>query len=115
MSTERHQRLEHQLTQRLATVILNGEVKDPRVSRMAVIAGVKLSPDQKHATVRVGGYLSENDLAATVEGLNSAGGFLQGVIARSVRMKWTPRLRFVEDRSIAEGFEVTQKLKELGF
>jgi ribosome-binding factor A len=48
-----------------------------------------------------------------VEGLQSAAGFIQSQLAKMMRIRQTPRLRFHEDQGIREGFELVQKIEGL--
>ncbi len=55
----------------------------------------------------------EKELETAVEGLSSAAGFIQSHIARRVKLRLTPVLRFIADKGIREGFEMTEKIKGL--
>jgi len=45
--------------------------------------------------------------------LNHAAGFVQARLAKNLKTRNTPKLRFKEDHSIEYGSEMIQKLKEL--
>ena len=72
------------------------ELKDPRVG-FVTVTDVKTSPDLRHARVYVSVLGDEPARAATLEGLRSAHGFLQGRVAGELRLKHTPELRFELD------------------
>ncbi|HUE25915.1 MAG TPA: 30S ribosome-binding factor RbfA, partial [Solirubrobacteraceae bacterium] len=59
---------------------ISKDLKDPRVGFVTVTA-VKTSPDLRHARVYVSVLGEPPDRLATLEGLRSAHGFLQAVIA----------------------------------
>jgi ribosome-binding factor A len=59
-------------------------------------------------------FESEDALLKAVSGLNSAAGFIQGRISRSMRLRLTPKLTFHADQGIREGFEITGKIRDLG-
>ncbi|WP_455382416.1 30S ribosome-binding factor RbfA [Salinispira pacifica] len=113
MAKYRHERLERLITGSIADLIMRDEVRDPRVTTMVSISGVRLAKDLSHALVLVSGYLPDDQLSAAVQGLNHASGFIQSQIGRQLRLRVTPHLTFREDHSIKEGFEVIQQMKDL--
>ncbi|HEX2104160.1 MAG TPA: 30S ribosome-binding factor RbfA [Solirubrobacteraceae bacterium] len=72
------------------------ELKDPRVG-FVTVTDVKTSPDLRHARVYVSVLGDAPAREATLTGLRSAHGFLQGRIAGELRLKRTPELRFELD------------------
>jgi ribosome-binding factor A len=72
------------------------ELKDPRVG-FVTVTDVKTSPDLRHARVYVSVLGDQPAREATLEGLRSAHGFLQGRVAGELRLKRTPELRFELD------------------
>ena len=113
MSEWRLKRVESQLHTELGSLIVSGELRDPRVSELVTVIGVTVSKDLKYAKVRVGGYMEPEALDKAVAGLNHAAGFMQGRIGRRLRYKFTPQLSFVADPSLREGYEVTRRIEEL--
>ncbi len=75
---------------------VNKELKDPRVG-FVTVTEVRTSPDLRHARVFVSVFGTDEEKAATLEGLASAHGILQARIARELRMKRTPALEFALD------------------
>ena len=49
----------------------------------------------------------------TMEGLNSASGFIRGELARRVNLRNTPQLQFILDDSIAYGVEMSRRIDEV--
>ena len=86
-------------------------LRDPRIGFVTVTA-VETSPDLRHARVYVSVLGSEEERAATLEGLESAHGVLQQAVAGELRMKWTPTLQFVFDESIDRGMRITELLDD---
>ncbi len=113
MANHRLKRVESLLQQELGRLILDEEIKDPRINKLIAISGVSVSKDLEYAKVRVAGYLSHKKLEKAVAGLNNAAGFIQGRLARRLRFRSTPRLTFLVDHSIEEGFELTQKIDDI--
>lgn len=75
---------------------LAGELKDPRVG-FVTVTDVKTSADLKHARVYVSVFGGDQTREDTLSGLRHAHGFLQGRIARELRLKRTPELQFAYD------------------
>src|SRR6476646_5843388 len=85
------------------------DLKDPRVG-FVTVTGVDTSPDLRHATVYVSVLGDEPTREASLEGLESAHGFLQRKVASELRLKHTPTLRFAYDDSIDHGMRITELL-----
>jgi|ERR1700733_7012317 ribosome-binding factor A len=85
-------------------------LKDPRVG-FVTVTGVKTSSDLRHARVYVSVLGNEDVREASLEGLRSAHGMLQGLLARELNLKHTPALTFEYDGSIDHGMRITEILK----
>ena len=72
------------------------DLKDPRVG-FVTVTEVRTSPDLRQARVFVSVFGTDDEKAATLEGLRSAHGILQAKIASQLRMKRTPALEFALD------------------
>jgi ribosome-binding factor A len=88
--------------------VLTHEVKDPRVG-FVTVTDVKTSPDLSHARVYVSVLGDAEAVSASLEGLRSAQGFLQGRIGGELRLKHTPTLTFFHDDTA----ERAQRLERL--
>jgi ribosome-binding factor A len=84
---------------------------DPRIGFVTVTA-VDTSPDLRQARVYVSVLGGEAERKRTLEGLEAAHGLLQQAIARELRMKRTPMLRFHYDESIDRGMRISELLGE---
>lgn len=113
MANVRLRRVESLLREEISSLILRNEVKDPRVDPLVSISGVDVSKDLAYAKVRVSGFKERDELEEAVRGLNHASGFIQQQLGKKLRFRNTPRLSFLADHSIEEGFEVNRSLKEL--
>ena len=113
MGQYRIQRLNDQLRDEISQLILRGDVKDPRVSTFLSINRVEVTSDLGYAKVYVSSFLPDNQVGKGVDGLNAAAGFLQREIAKKLRIRQFPKLQFVVDSGMKEGFQMVQKLNEL--
>ncbi len=84
---------------------------DPRVG-FVTVTGVKTSSDLRHARVYVSVLGDAEVREATLEGLRSAHGLLQGLIASELNLKHTPTLTFEYDDSIDRGMRITRLLDD---
>jgi ribosome-binding factor A len=89
------------------------DLKDPRVG-FVTVTGVDATPDLRHAKVYVSVLGKRAEKQATLKGLRSALGYLQGVINAELHLKRTPTLEFLYDASIDEGMKIHVLLREHG-
>lgn len=113
MGQYRMQRLDSQLRDEISSLLLRGEIKDPRVSNFLSINRVVVSSDLSYAKVYVSTFLSDAQLEKGVDGLNNAAGFIQSSIAKKLRIRKFPKFTFVIDKGMKEGFHMVQRLTEL--
>ena len=88
-----------------------GDLKDPRIG-FVTVTSVDTSPDLRHARVYVSVLGDEPAREATLEGLRSAHGFLQGRVAGELRLKRTPELRFELDETAERAARLEQLINE---
>ena len=87
------------------------ELKDPRVG-FVTVTDVRTSADLRHARVYVTVLGDAAQREATLAGLRSAHGYLQGRIAGELRLKRTPTLEFVYDDTTDRAMRVQALLDE---
>ena len=86
-----------------------GELKDPRIAGLVTVTEVRVSPDLKLARIFVSVLGSEEEHASTLKGLTAAAGFIRRELGSRLRMRRSPELLFVLDRSE----EYSQRIDEL--
>jgi ribosome-binding factor A len=106
-------RLGEQIRDEIAKLISTQKIKDPRVSTFLTINRVEVAGDLAYAKVYVSSFLPEGKVVSGVAGLNSAAGFIQTSIAKKLTIRKFPKLTFIADSSIKEGFEMVHKLNQL--
>jgi|SRR5690242_13020170 ribosome-binding factor A len=112
MSTHsRPARVAEEFRHELSRVIARG-LKDPRVTGFVTITGAKMGPDLKDITVYVSIHAEEAERKRTLEGLRAAAAYLQREVGQSLRLRYTPHLRFVYDESVERGDRIERLLKE---
>jgi ribosome-binding factor A len=108
MTGDRMRRVDEAMREVLSDAITS-QIKDPRVGFVTVTA-VETSPDLRHARVFVSVLGDEPARRRSMDGLQSAHGYLQKRVARELRMKNTPTLQFLYDDSVDRGMRVSELL-----
>jgi ribosome-binding factor A len=90
-----------------------GDLEDPRIG-FVTVTHVQTSPDLRSARVYVSVLGDEEERQETLAALASSHGKLQAAIARDVRMKHTPTLKFFYDDSLERGVRLTRLLEGEG-
>ncbi|WP_104204895.1 30S ribosome-binding factor RbfA [Billgrantia saliphila] len=109
---KRTDRVGDQLQKELA-VLIQREVKDPRLG-MVTVSGVTVSRDLGYADVHVT-LLGEDDperIKENLKVLRQASGFLRSQIARRIKLRHVPELRFHYDESVVRGQRLSSLIDE---
>ncbi len=88
------------------------KLNDPRLERMASITRVEITADMSFAEVYISVMGTESEQRAFMHGLEHAHGMLQKMVARNLRTRTCPILRFYLDQSIKKGFETLQLIEK---
>ena len=113
MGEFRTERVGRLIQEKIGALIIEGKIKDPRVNPFLSVSRVQVAKDFSWADVYISTFKPETNLSKGVSGLQNAAGFIQSRLAREIRIRQTPRLRFHEDLSIREGFEMIKKIDSL--
>ena len=90
---------------------ISHQLKDPRVGFVTVTA-VETAVDLRRARVYVSVLGDGGVRKRSMQGLQSAHGVLQKVVARELRLKHTPTLEFLYDDTSERGFRIAQLIDE---
>ncbi|MBD2205454.1 30S ribosome-binding factor RbfA [Calothrix sp. FACHB-1219] len=114
MATNRRvSRVAELIKREVSQMLLNG-IKDDRVGTgMVSVTDVDVSGDLQHAKIYVSIYGTEEAKAETMAGLRSATGFVRSELGARVRLRRTPEVIFIEDRSLERGTKVLTLLNQL--
>ena len=118
--SQRAQRVADQIQREIA-VLIQLEVNDPRIG-MVSITGVDVSSDLASAriyvtvlnslsddaevnqeTLKEPGKLDQLEIDENLNALNKASGFLRTMLAKRLRLRAVPKLRFYYDSSVQRG------------
>jgi ribosome-binding factor A len=118
MATGRMRRVDEAVRQVIGDAVA-ADLKDPRVG-FVTVTDVRTSPDLRQARVYIsvlgadGGASQQQERDDTLDGLRSAHGFLQGRLARELRLKRTPTLEFLYDDTTDRALRLEELIEEQG-
>lgn len=104
---KRSDRVAQELKKEVA-VILQREVKDPRIG-MVTVSDVEVSRDLAYARIFVT-FLFDNDQEAInqgMKGLEKASPYIRSLVGKAMRLRIVPELRFIYDESLVEGMRMS--------
>ena len=99
--------------QRTLAEIIRADIKDPRISPLTSVVSVEVAPDLKTCKAWISVYGEEQERKDTLEGLESAEGYIRRELARRVNLRNTPEIRFIVDQSIAYGVKMSKLIDEV--
>ena len=109
--SQRQLRVGEVLRHALSEILMRGDIRDPDLIGVSVtITQVIPSGDMRYATVYcepLGGKNADKTIAA----LGRHKAYLRGEMGHLIALKFTPELRFVEDKSFAEAERIEAILK----
>lgn len=95
----------------LSAVLMRGEVHDPVLAAHSVsVTEVRMSPDLRHATAFVKPLLGREE-EAVLKALRTNTAFLQREVARTIKLRFAPKLKFIADESFDEGSHIDTLLR----
>lgn len=107
----RTERVRHQLQREIA-MILQREIKDPRVS-MVTVSDVEVSRDLAYAKVYVTFLQDDKDqVKQALKVLNEASGFIRSLLGKRIKARIVPQLKFHHDASLNEGIRMGKLVAE---
>ena len=104
----RPQRVAQELQKEIA-MIIQREIKDPRVGMMVTVSGVEVSRDLAYAKVFVT-FLNDEDadsIKLGVKALQDASGYIRSLLGKAMRLRIVPELTFFYDNSLVEGMRMS--------
>ena len=99
--------------QKVLAELIRKDIKDPRISPFTSVVAVEVAPDLKSCKAWISVLGDEEAGKKTLEGLNSAMGYIRRELAHTINLRNTPEIRFVIDQSIAYGVNMSHKIDEV--
>ncbi len=108
---KRTDRVSQQVKKSIA-LILQREVKDPRVG-MVTVSDVEVSRDLAYAKVYVTFLFDDQaKIDEAMKGLHEASGYIRSLVGSAVKMRITPELQFIYDNSLVEGMRLSNVVSQ---
>ena len=105
-------RVNAEVQRELSNIIRSG-IKDPRVAPMTSVVAVEVAPDLKTCKAYISVLGDKKAQEDTIQGLQSAEGYIRRQLAHTINMRNTPEIRFIVDQSIEYGVNISRKIDEV--
>jgi ribosome-binding factor A len=103
-----------ELIRREVSQMILSDIKDDRVGAgMVSVTAVDVAGDLQHTKIFVSIYGSDEARAQTMEGLKSVTGYVRSELGKRVRLRRTPTVLFVEDKSFDRASSVLSLINQL--
>jgi len=107
MSRMRPERVQEAIRQEIS-MIVQGQIKDPRIG-FITITKVDLTKDLRYARVYFSVLGKGADKNKALKGLNSAKGYIKGLVADKIKLRYMPEIAFAIDTTM----EHTQQIYDI--
>jgi ribosome-binding factor A len=94
------------------SLMLAGELKDPRLASAMNVTEVRVTPDLKSVRVYVEILGSDAERGATLDGLAAASGFIRHELTERLHLRRAPEVFFIPDRSEEYGQHIDDLIKQ---
>ncbi len=112
MNEKRINRISEEVKKVVSELIQN-EIKDPRISGMPSVNKVSVTKDLRFAKIFISVLGSEEDKESTIEGLQSAKGFVRKEIGNRINLRHVPEPIFMLDESIEQALYMSKLIEEV--
>jgi len=110
MKPLRKERLQQAIKQELSKILLE-DMNDERL-KFVTITDVELSDDQKYLKVYFSTMPGKNP-EQILQSLERVKGYVSGEVARTLRLRFAPEIKFELDNSIERGVRMVKLLEDL--
>lgn len=110
MASNRIKRISEEVKKSISTMLING-IKDPRITSMVSVTDVEVTNDLRYAFVYIS--ILGGDEESTLEGLNSARGYIRREVGRTVKLRYAPEIIFKIDDSLDRGMYMDELIKSV--
>ena len=107
----RIEKLQELIKQEMSKMLLK-ELKDPRIG-FVTVTDVEMTGDLREAKIYVSIFGDAEQVKSSLEGLNSALGFVRREIGQRIRLRFTPEISFALDTSLDYGDHIQKLLLQV--
>ena len=101
------------VVQKELSTLIRCEIKNPRIHPMTSVTAVEVAPDLKTCRAYISVLGSGEAKKATMDGLNSAEGYIRRLLAKNLNLRNTPEIRFILDESIEYGVNMSKLIDDV--
>lgn len=112
MKDKRINRISGEVKRVVSELLTNG-LKDPRVSSMTTVTSVEVTRDLSFANIYISVLGNEKEKQDSIEGLQSAKGFIRNEIAKRVDLRHAPEPIFHLDESLERALYMTELIEKV--
>lgn len=94
----RIEKLQELIKQEIGKMLLY-DIKDPRIG-FVTVTDVEMTGDLREAKIYVSVMGNDEQIKSSMEGLQSALGFVRREIGKRIRLRFTPEISFAPDKSL---------------
>ena len=107
----RIEKLQELIKQEMSKMLLT-DLKDPRIG-FVTVTDVEMTGDLREAKIYVSVMGDAEQVKSSLEGLNSALGFIRREIGQRIRLRFTPEISFALDTSLDYGDHIQKLLLQV--
>ena len=109
----RSERVEGQLKKEISK-ILQEDIKDPRIG-FTTITRIDLTGDLRYARIYFSILGEDKDKKLALRGLNNAKGYIKGLLADRIKLRFMPEIAFAIDESLEHAkhiYDILDRIKK---
>ncbi|MBT3921557.1 MAG: 30S ribosome-binding factor RbfA [Nitrospina sp.] len=111
MRFKRSQRIQELILEEISKLVQSG-LKDPRIG-FTTVTKVEVTDNLKHAKIFISVMGSEKEKTETLDGLNSAKGYIRNTMGKNLYLRYLPELEFRRDDNADHVEKISRILNEL--
>ena len=111
MTYNRSERIAEEIRKEVATMLF-GEIHDPRIG-FVTITKAQVSKDLRQAKVYFSMIGNDEEKEKTMEGLQSASGYMRREIGKRLKLRYFPEITFKFDDSLEYASRIEKIIKEI--
>jgi ribosome-binding factor A len=112
MNKRRINRISEEI-RKVISELLSRELKDPRISPLTSVTKVEVTNDLSYAYIYISVLGNDEDKANTINGLQSAKGYIKREIGNRIDLRLIPELVFRLDESIEQSIYISQLIDKV--
>ncbi len=112
MKGNRLERVNAEIKREVA-LIINNELRDPQITSIISVSEVDVAPDLSSAKVFISVFGGDSE--DTLNRVKGAGSFIRGRLSQKIKLRITPRLEFMLDRSQEYGQKIDSMLNNITY